>query len=447
MTVGRYPMASAREVAVLTLDACRRQGAWSDGYLKRALREQKLDRREAALATRLCFGVLQNQMLLDWYLSQFSRLPLEKLESRVLCILRVAVYQLLFLDKIPPSAAVNEAVKLARAHSRNPRTAGMVNGILRAMLRQMPLPQPEGADGVDSLSIRTSHPRWLVESFIRLQGLQGAQALLEADNLGAPITVQVNLCRTSARELRERLEREGVTARLHPWMPQCLVLEGTGSLEALPSFQHGLFYVQDCAARLAVTAAGLEPGSRVLDCCAAPGGKSFAAAIDLADQGEVVCCDIHPHKIKLLEAGMDRLGLRSLRPTLQNASQTRQVWLEGFDTVIADVPCSGLGIIRKKPDIRYKAPKPLEQLPAVQSRILACNAGYVKRGGVLVYSTCTLLQRENENVVRGFLAERPDFSLEAFDLPHWGRQEGMVTFWPHIHDTDGFFIAKLRRER
>lgn len=439
---------SAREVAVRTLEACRRQGAWSDGYLKRLLREQKLDRREAALATRLCFGTLQTQMLLDWHLSRLSKLPLDRLEGWVLCILRVAAYQLLFLDRIPPSAAVHEAVDQARLHSRNPRTAGMVNGILRALLRQNPLPEPEGVDELERLSIVTSHPRWLVDAFAQRLGQDGARALLEADNLGAPMAVQINLRRTSAQALCRRLEGEGVAARPHPWMPDCLVLEGTGNLEGLDAFRQGLFYVQDCAARLAVTAAGLTPGMRVLDCCAAPGGKSFAAAMDLCDQGQVVCCDIHPHKIELMKAGKQRLGLSSLHPTLQDATQPRTDWREGFDAVLADVPCSGLGIIRKKPDIRYKDPAQLQGLPDLQGRILACNADYVKPGGVLVYSTCTLLRRENEQVVEGFLARCPDYTLEGFQLPGLGRQEeGMATLWPHLHDTDGFFIAKLRKRR
>ncbi len=441
-----HPLTSSREVAVQTLDAFRCRGAWSDGYLKRMLRENRLDRREAALATRLCYGVLQNQMLLDWHLRRFSKLPLEKLEGKVLCILRVAVYQMLFMDRIPSSAAVNEAVNQARVHSRNPKTAGMVNGILRSMLRQMPLPQPEERDEIDTLAVRTSHPRWLVEQFSNRLGLEEAGALLAANNLDAPITAQVNLCRVSVQELQKRLGEEGATARPHPWMSGCLTLDHTGNLESLSTFQDGLFYVQDCAARLAVSAAGLKPGDRVLDCCAAPGGKTFAAAVDLEDRGLVICCDIHPHKVKLIEAGKSRLKLDSPHPMLQDASQLRPEWAEQFDAVIADVPCSGLGIIRKKPDIRYKDPESLAGLPAIQGRILDCNAAYVRKGGVLIYSTCTLLQRENEDVVSGFLTAHPDFSLEVFELPYWGRQEGMITLWPHIHGTDGFFIAKLRRE-
>lgn len=438
-------MGSAREAAMLTLAACERQGAWSDGYLKKILREQKLDRREAALAARLSYGVLQNKLLLDWHLAAFCKSPLHKLDIEVLCNLRVAVYQLLFLDKIPCSAAVNEAVALTKKYCRNPRAAGMVNGILRAILRQEKLPEPNYSDKVKNLSIRYSHPVWLVNVFVAELGMDGAEALLAADNEQPPTSAQVNTLRTSLVQLEEELQRAGVTAQPHLWLEECLLLSGTGNLEQVPAFQRGDFYIQDAAARLAVSAAAVAPGSRVLDCCAAPGGKSFAAAIDMKNQGELISCDIHPHKIALIEAGRDRLGLSMIRPQLQNAAETRTEWIEGFDTVIVDVPCSGLGIIRKKPDIRYKEKASLSGLPEVQQRILNNCSQYVRRGGVLLYSTCTLLRQENEGVVEAFLAAHPQFCLEPFDLPVIGPQPGWMTFWPHIHGTDGFFIAKLRR--
>lgn len=438
-------MGSARETAVLTLAACERQGAWSDVYLKRSIREQGLDRRDAALCARLCYGVLQNKLLLDWRLAQVCAMKLEKLEVKVLCDLRVAAYQLLFLDRIPPSAAVNEAVELAKRHSRSPRAAGMVNGMLRALLRQGKIVEIEETDKVKCLSVQHSHPRWLVEEFIALLGWEGAQALLEADNCQPPTTAQVNTLRTTREKLAEELRSTGAQAEPHPWLEDCLLLTGTGDLERLDSFRRGEFYVQDAASRLAVLAAGLMPGQRVLDCCAAPGGKSFAAAIGMENRGELISCDIHPHKVKLLEAGRDRLGLSMITPTLQNAAQRREDWVEGFDAVLTDVPCSGLGIIRKKPDIRYKDPRPLGELPRVQRGILDNCAQYVRPGGVLLYSTCTVLPRENGDVVDGFLADHPEFVPEPFQLPQLGEQPGRITFWPHIHGTDGFFAAKLRK--
>lgn len=439
-------MGSAREAALITLTACERQGAWSDGYLKKTLREQELDKRDAALASRLCYGVLQNRLLLDWHLARFCNKKLEALDAPVLCGLRAAVYQILFLDKIPPSAAVNEAVELTKKYCRNPRAAGMVNGILRAMLRQKDLPEPEGCDKVETLSLKYSHPLWLVEEFIDTLGPEGAERLLEADNLQPPTAAQINPLRGTPEKLTEELREAGAEATPHPWMPGCLLLSGGGDLERLAPFQEGRFYVQDPAARLAVTVAGVTPGQRVLDCCAAPGGKSFAAAIDMENQGEVISCDIHPHKIKLLQAGRDRLGLSVITPCRQSAAELREEWVDGFDTVITDVPCSGLGIIRKKPDIRYKDPKALEGLPQVQRGILSNCARYVRPGGVLVYSTCTVLRRENEDIVEGFLAGHPKFALEPFTLPEFGEQPGWITFWPHIHGTDGFFVAKLRRK-
>lgn len=439
-------MGSAREAAMLTLTACDRQGAWSEGHLKRILKESGLDRRDAALATRLCFGVLQTRMTLDWYLARRCTGGLKKLEPKVLSILRLSLYQIIYMDKIPASAAVNEGVQLTKKHCRNPRAAGMVNGVLRGIVRDMPLPPPEGRDDVEALSIQTSHPRWLVEEFAHVLGMDGVKAWLEADNCQPPTTAQVNTCLCSVEQAQAELEQDGVEVKPHPWLPGCLLLAGTGDLERLSSYQKGYFYIQDAAARLAVTAAQVQPGQRVLDCCAAPGGKSFASGVDMGNRGEIISCDIHPHKIKLLQAGASRLGLSILEAQLQSAAQRREDWVDGFDTVLVDVPCSGLGIIRKKPDIRYKDSKPLDGLPKVQREIVDNCGAYVKPGGVMIYATCTLRAKENQDVVEWFLQRHPEFHLEAFELPEFGRQEGMMTFWPHKHHTDGFFVARLRKK-
>ncbi len=440
-------MVTAREIAMLTLAACEQQGAWSDGHLKRMLHGHHLDARDAALATRLCFGVLQNKLRLDWYLASFCNTPLKKLDIKVLCALRIAAYQILYLDKIPDSAAVNEAVNMTKKHCRNPRAAGMVNGILRAMLRTESLPEPDETDPIAALSVRYSHPKWLVEQFVAALGMADAESLLASNNEQPPITAQVNTCKATVNEAMAQLQADGVTATRHPWMPDCLILTDTGDLERLTAYQNGLFYVQDCAARLAITAAGLIPGQRVLDCCAAPGGKSFAAAIALQNRGEVISCDIHPHKINLLHAGKQRLDLSIISPVLQSATEKRTEWIDGFDVVITDVPCSGLGIIRKKPDIRYKDPEPLAGLPGIQMTILENCSAYVRPGGVLIYATCTVLQRENEAVVQDFISCHTEFSPEPLGLDVVGGIGEMLTFWPHIHGTDGFFVAKLRRKK
>ena len=439
----------AREAAMLALNACQRQGGWSDGALKKQLAAAELSGRDAALATQLCFGVLQNQMLLDFYLSKFSNIPLKRMEGKVVQTLRLGAYQMLFLTRIPHSAAVNSAVTLVKTHCKNPRAAGMVNGILRSMersLQNMPV-IPQG-DPVAYLSTLYSHPEWLVKEFILSLWEEETAQLLAADNSQPPTAVMVNTTRTTAEELKTMLEDDHVEAEPHPWLENCLLLHRTGDLERLEAFQQGLFYVQDPASRLAVLAAGAKPGMKVLDCCAAPGGKSFAAAIAMENQGEIVSCDLHPHKKKLIQAGADRLGLTIISPKTADGKVFRPEWENAFDLVLVDAPCSGLGVIRKKPDIRYKDPAPLADLPAVQLDILRNAARYVKPGGTLMYSTCTLLYRENGEVVETFLAENNSYKAEAFPLPGPVGlvQGGSVTLWPHRHGTDGFFISKMRRE-
>lgn len=438
----------ARETALLTLNACQRQGGWSDSILKKQLAAAKLDSRDAALATQLCFGVLQNQILLDFYLSQFSNIPLKRMEGKVLQALRLGLYQMLFLDKIPQSAAVNSAVSMTKANSKNPRAAGMVNGILRSIGRNMDnLPAIPKEDPIAYLSTRYSHPAWFVKEISLTLSREETASLLAANNMQPPLTAMVNTTKTTFSQLKENLESQGVEVEEHPWLENCLILHKTGDLERLDAFQAGLFYVQDAASRLAIAAANPKPGMRVLDCCAAPGGKSFATAIAMENRGEVISCDLHPHKRKLIMAGAARLGLDCIQAQTADGKEFHPDWENSFDLVLVDAPCSGLGVIRKKPDIRYKDPKPLEDLPAIQSAILTNASRYVKPGGILMYSTCTVLHRENEDVIHHFLSQQSNYKLESFTLPgnKGAVESGMITLWPQRNGTDGFFISKLRK--
>lgn len=440
---------SAREAALRTLVAMDHQKAWSDGHLKKTIQEEHLDRRDAALATRLCFGVLQNRMLLDHYLQQYSTMKLTKMESKVRNSLRLGLYQMLFLTKIPVSAAVSESVALTKKLCKNPRAGGMVNGILRNLARHLDaLPTLDRSDPMAYLALLYSHPQWLVEAWGARLGEGELEDLLRFDNSEPPVTVQVNTCRFQTQKVAETLRREGMGVTPHPWLADCLLLTATGDLTRSEGWQLGMFYPQDPAARLAVLAAGLSPGDRVLDACAAPGGKSFAAAMAMGDQGEIRACDLHPHKKALIQAGAERLGLQSITAQVADGRKPRKGWGEAFDAVLADVPCSGLGVLRKKPEIRYKDPKELEDLPQIQGEILANVAGYVRPGGVLLYSTCTLRREENEGVVQAFLAGHREFHREAFRLPGpLGLVEaGECTLWPQRLETDGFFLARLRKE-
>lgn len=432
---------SARQTALGALIACRKQDAWSDGVLKEYTLRDRLDRRDAALAARLCYGVLQNRQLLDYYLTALVKGRLKDLQPVVLDILRLGLYQILFLDKIPPSAAVNEAVEQGKKYA-NARAAGLINGVLRSAIRQR-----QGLTPPEDPATRYSHPQALVELLSGEMCRTDLEAVLAADN-GAPETViQRNPLKGAMESVQQAVSQTGGSCRMHPWLPDCCLISGVGNLEQMEAFRAGLFYVQDAASRLAVRCAGIRPGMQVLDCCAAPGGKSFAAAMDLENRGQVISCDIHPHKVALIEKGAQRLGLACVAAQLRDAREREPQWEERMDVVLVDAPCSGLGIIRKKPDIRYRDLEKTLALPALQRSILENQAGYVKPGGVLLYSTCTILRRENQDVVRDFLTGHPEFTPEALPLPEALPQDGsgMLTLLPGKYDTDGFFICKLRR--
>ena len=434
----------ARETALNALIACRKSGAWSNGVLKEYIHRDRLDSRDAGLATRLCYGVLQNRQKLDFYLKQLLTGKLKDLHPVVRDILHLGLYQIYELDKIPDSAAVNESVTLAKKYTKNPRAAALVNGVLRNAVRtQGQLKEPV------SYADKYSHPDELI-SLLKTNLPKGKlESMLIANNASPETVVQVNTLRITTAKLVELLVQEGVSAKPHGWMKDCLVLSGTGNLERLPSFQEGLYYVQDPAAKLSVLCVELpKEDIRVLDCCSAPGGKSFAAAIAMEGKGQITSCDVHAHKTGLIENGAVRLGLSNITARQQDATQKVSEWVEAMDVVIADVPCSGLGIIRKKPDIRYKNLEEVKELPALQLAILENQSSYVKKGGVLLYSTCTVLKAENEEIVEAFLVKHQDFYTEPLDLPEIfpKNETGMLTLIPGDYDTDGFFICRLRRK-
>ena len=436
-------MGGARRAALTVLEKCRRSGAWSDAALGAVMDKAGLEERDRALCTALCYGVLQNLFLLDHVLQNASTPPLDKTEPKVLDILRVGAYQLLFMTRIPASAAVNESVNLSRALGFS-RAAGYVNAVLRSVAASPVVPEIKG-DAPASLSIRYSHPRWLVSELFELLGAAEAEEFLKCDNAPVPAYLQVNTLKTDAEALRAALAGEGVETRPHPWLPDCLTADA-GDLARTEAFRNGLFYVQDPAAFLAVLIAQPRPGQKILDVCAAPGGKSFAAAITSGAKAEITACDLHENKLKRIRAGAERLGL-SIDTLARDARENRPDWLGAFDLVLADVPCSGLGVIRKKPEIRYKDPTAFVSLPGLQAQILQNAARCAAPGGVLLYSTCTIRRMENEDIIEAFLRQNEDFSPENFKIPGGRSSEnGMLRLWPQRDGTDGFFIAKLRKK-
>ena len=439
---------TSRECALRVLLSVRNADAWSDAALKAQLERDQLSGAEAALATRLVYGVMQNRMLLDFWIGAYCTQKPDHLQIPLLDILRLGVYQIVFLDRIPDSAAVNESVNLTRQFGRA-QAAGLVNAVLRKVVQNKKnLPTPSDKDPVQYLSITYSHPKWLVKRIISILGAEETEAFLRSNNGAVPTTVQCNPLRTTPDMLSSSLADEGVKAVPHPWVPGCFTLTGTGNLAALKTFQNGEFLVQDAAANLVTAAAQPLPGMRVIDVCAAPGGKSFATAFAMKDLGEIFACDLHENKLKRIREGAQRLGISCIRTAAADGRISNPEWVSSAELVIVDVPCSGLGIIRKKPDIRYKNPNELFALPVIQTAILENAASYVKPGGTLVYSTCTILPEENQQVTDAFLAEHSEFSRESFVLPD-GREisEGQITFWPQRDDVDGFYICRMKRRQ
>ena len=437
---------SARITALRVLVSCRSNGAWADAALKAQISRDGLSGPDAALCSRIVYGVMQHQMLLDFYIGAYCSQKPDHLQPPLLEILRIGAYQMLFLDKIPDSAAVNTSVELAKLSKRG-QASGLVNAVLRKISQNKEsLPPIPDRNEIQRLSIQYSHPKWLTKRMVTLLGREEAERFLASNNEIAPLTIQVNPLKTTTESLTEELRQAGIEVHPHAWVPDCLELSGTGDLTALPAFRDGKFLVQDPAARLVSLIANIRPGLKVLDVCAAPGGKSLSAAFAMTGQGDILSCDLHENKLKRIQESADRLGADIITTRAADGRVFQPEWEAAFDVVLVDAPCSGLGIIRKKPDTRYKKADDLFTLPVIQSAILNNSARYVRPGGTLVYSTCTILPEENEQVTQAFLAEHTDFTMSPIELPQpVGTTSGALTLWPQRHDTDGFYICRMTR--
>ncbi len=433
---------TAREAALSALAANRRSAAWSDAYLNAVFEKENMEARERALATRLCACVLQNRMLIDNCLEGFVKAGLKKLQPEVLDVLRLSAAQLLFFDRIPASAAVNEGVKLAR-NAANKGAAGLVNAVLRRV-----------AENKDKLAwpaepwLKYSHTKEWYDYFSRLIGEEKTLLLMRSDNSSPPVTLIVNPLLSAREAVLSELKAEGLPVSAHPWLDMAILLDRAGQLNDIAAFRDGRVYVQDAAAALAVIAASPRAGEKVLDACAAPGGKSFLAAMLMKNEGEIISCDVHANKLSRLDKGAERLGISVIKSRHMDAAKHASEFENGFDLVLADVPCSGMGVIRKKPEIRYKSFSELGGLPETQLKILKNLSSYVKPGGRLLYSTCTLIRSENEELTAAFLKDNTDFERESFTLPEpVGLCEtGERTLWPFEFETDGFYICLLRKK-
>ncbi len=422
-------MPNARLTAVKALMSVNLDEGYSNIVLDEAIRASGIIGADAALATALFYGVLDRKLTLD-YIIKCASARSGKTPDFVREVLRISVYQLVYMDKIPPHAAVNEAVKLIKK-SKFGFASGFVNAVLRSVIREVPkLPLDEG---VKSMSIRYSCNEWIVERYIADYGEDTAKKILESA-LNSPEThIRVNPLKADANALAGELglyANEAVGA---------YSLIASGDLTKSAAYKAGKFHIQDSACQECCEMLSAEQGMRVLDCCSAPGGKAFTIAEIMLDKGEVIACDIHPHRVKLIENGARRLGLNSVKATQCDATVHNPDFGE-FDRVLCDVPCSGLGVIRRKPDIKYKSPEGVDELPKLQCEILETSARYLKRGGVLIYSTCTLNKAENEAVIEKFLSEHSEF--EPYPLENGDYNKTLMPY----DGTDGFFYARIKRK-
>lgn len=442
-----------REIAAEALMETMAAGAYSNVALQRLLRQNgAMSRQERAFVTEVVNGTLRSMLYIDYLLDAFSSIPPEKMKPWLAAILRTAAYQMLFMQ-VPDSAACNEAVKLAGARGYG-SLRGFVNGLLRRLAREwesVPLPDAGTPEG---LSIRTSHPLWLVRMWIAYYGFGETERLCTANNCPPDVTVRVNTLKTTAASLQKILEECGMEAAQGTICENALHLSKTADLTKTAAFREGLFHIQDESSQLAVRILAPRRGEKVLDICAAPGGKSFSIAEEMEDTGRVASRDIHAHKIRLMEENAERLGISCMECALRDGTEPGHT-AELFDRVLADVPCSGLGLMRKKPDIRLKKTgDEIDSLIMVQRKILENAARQVRPGGTLVYSTCTLSRKENEKNVEWFLSGHAEFAAEDITpfLPaewDWAAEtakQGFVTLLPHKTGTDGFFIARMTRK-
>lgn len=431
---------NGRELALQALIRFRRDGAWPDLYLKKE--GEGLAANEMALASALTYGVLEQRALLDFYLQSFSKMPLKKIMPQVLDAMRISAYQLIFLQRIPVSAAINESIKLVKKQA-NPRAASFANGVLRSLSRSLEaLPEPNFPDLSETLSVRYSHPKWLVDRLIKQIGGEACEAFLKENNQQPPVVLRVNTLKTSADALLSLLPN----VNLHPYLPDALICESVRDYLRTDAFREGLFSVQDSASQLCVHALQPQPGETLLDLCAAPGGKSILAAQIMECKGKVLSFDLHPHRADLIRKSAEKMGVTNLETAAADSTVLNESLRNSADAIICDVPCSGIGIIRKKPDIRYKKQEDADGLPKIQLQILLNALDYLKPGGRVVYSTCTVLEEENQCVLREALAIRKDCELEEFVLPGIGQVNGAITLWPQTHGTDGFFLARIKKK-
>lgn len=431
-------MKSARQTAFEILNKIQRDNSYSNLALDHALDKADTDNKDKKFVSALVYGVTERRITLDYNLALYLSQPIKKLKPEVLTALRLGAYQILFMDKIPVSAAVNESVKLAKKNG-----AAFASGLVNAVLRKI-ISNGLKTDG--SMSVNYSAPEWLCDMWCKSYGRENAEKLLEASFGAVDTVLRVNTEKIDADNLINLLAEEGFDCETGGNVENSAVVKSGGAVHKTEAYKNGLFHVQDAASQLCCKALGVQENETVIDICAAPGGKSFTLAENMNNTGRIISCDIYEHRLKLLSDGAERLGLTNIE-TVRNDGNVFNPDFPLADKILCDVPCSGLGVIRKKPEIRFKKCEEVDKLQDLQYSIMCISSRYLKIGGVMVYSTCSLNPNENEKIVEKFLTEHDNFEgvRVLSDISRYGVDTDYLTLMPHIHGCDGFFVSAVRR--
>ena len=437
---------NTRQAAFVSLQKYENGGKYLNIEADTAIRRNALEGADRALYTNIVYGTVERRITLEYLLAQLCDRPLAKIDRNVAIILRMSLYQLRYLDRVPAYAVLQEAGELTRRFAAQ-SAVGFVNAVLREYERrgaEIAMPSPQ-ADFERYLSVTYSYPAWFCALLVRCYGKRRAEAILKAFEKNPPLTLFPNLLKTDRAGLLRALRAEGIACEETRYSPYGVRLSRHVPIDAITPLAQGLCFVQDEASQLAALALGAAPAQTILDSCACPGGKSFALALLCGDKAKIISCDLHENKLSLVRRGAEKLGIASVEAQARDSGAFYPPFENAFDRVLCDVPCSGLGVLSKKPDIREKKEEEIERLPAVQRRILENCARYVRPGGELVYSTCTVHPAENEEQIKVFLREHPEFSLQPFMLGQETVQDMQTLLPDRYAGMDGFFIAKLRK--
>lgn len=440
----------AREEAFLILNSIMSKGAYSGIEIRKRLDSSNLKRNDKALVTEIVNGALRNLIRIDWIINEFIRIKPEKLSTNIKDILRCATYQIIFLDRIPDSAVCNESVELAKKYA-NQGAAKFVNGVLRNISRKKDnIGLPDINNISKFLSIEFSHPLWLVDLWINNYGVDFTKGLLKANNETPPLTIRINKLKISKDKMFDLLNSSNILSSEGLYNNEAITIKGICSLDNMELFKKGYFQVQDESSMLVGKIMDPKPGDVIVDVCSAPGGKATHMAEIMSNKGKIISRDIYKHKLNLIEENSKRLGITIIETQIFDAKEVDNNLIGKADAVLVDAPCSGLGLVRRKPDLRWKKnQEDINKLSELQLKILKNASLYVKKSGVLVYSTCTLNNKENIQVVKEFLLYDNHFALDNIEkfLPENiyapNKKEGILELYPHIHGTDGFFIARM----